>query len=106
MDEWQLHFSKQFNNLFNGVRQICKHKMQAEFFNAMMPAHQKGRRGPSMLHVTVDIKIQKQLSQGHIEKIGVCSDKYFVLPIINTVKKEGSVKLALDLRELEKKTGR
>ena len=76
--------------------------MQAEFVNAMMPVHQKGRCGPSTLHVTVDKETQKLLSQGHIEKIDVCSDKYFVSPIIITVKKEGSVKLALDLRELKK----
>ena len=31
-----------------------------------------------------------------------CSDEYFVSPIVITVKKDGSVKLALESRELNK----
>ena len=31
-----------------------------------------------------------------------CSDRYFVSPIVITVKKDGSVKLALESRELNK----
>ena len=42
------------------------------------------------------------MQQGHIEKLEECSDKYFVSPIVKTVKKDGSVKLALESRELNK----
>ena len=42
------------------------------------------------------------MQQGHIEKLGECSDKYFVSPIVITVKKDGSVRLALESRELNK----
>ena len=50
----------------------------------------------------VDTEIDKLLKQGQIEKLTECSDKYFVSPIVITVKKDGSVKLALESRELNK----
>ena len=50
----------------------------------------------------VDKEISKLLQQGHIEKLEECSDKYFVSPIVITVKKYGSVELALESRELNK----
>ena len=42
------------------------------------------------------------MQQGHIEKLEESSDKYFVSPIVITVKNDGSVKLALESRELNK----
>ena len=42
------------------------------------------------------------MQQGHIGKLEECSDKLFVSPIVITVKKDGSVLLALDSRELNK----
>ena len=50
----------------------------------------------------MDTEIDKLLKQGHVEKLKECSDKYFVSPIVITVKKDGSVKLALKSRELNK----
>ena len=52
------------------------------------------------LQEKVDAEIDKLLQQGHIEKLTECSDKYFVSPIVITVKKDGSVKLALESREV------
>ena len=50
----------------------------------------------------VDKEIDKLAAQGHIEKLQECLDRYFVPPIVITVKMSGSVKLALKLRELNK----
>ena len=47
---------------------------------------------PITLQDKVDNEIIKLLRQGHIEKLNECSDKYFVSPIVITVKKDGSVK--------------
>ena len=55
---------------------------------------------PITLQDKVDKEIDNFLRQGHIEKLNECSDKYFVSPIVITVKKDGSVKLALESREL------
>ena len=57
---------------------------------------------PITLQDKVDKEISKILQQGHIEKQDECSDKYFVSPIVITVKKDGSVKLALKSWELSK----
>ena len=102
LDDWQTHFSKQFQHLFRRVGRIRNYKVQAEFFKNLTPIQQKGRRVPITLQEKVDKEIEKLLEQGHIQKLEECSDKYFVSPIIITVKKDGSVKLALESRELNK----
>ena len=76
--------------------------MHADFFETLTPIQQKGRKVPITLQDKVDKEIDKLLRQGHIEKLNECSDKYFVSPIVVTVKKDGSVKLALESRELNK----
>ena len=55
-----------------------------------------------MLQDKVDGEIDKLLKQGHIKRLEECSDKRFVSPIVVTVKKDGSVKLAQDVLELNK----
>ena len=102
LDDWQRHFSKQFNHLFHRVGLIRKYKVQAEFFKNLIPIQQKCRRVPLTLQEKVDKEIEKLLEQGHIQKLEDCSHKYFVSPIVITVKKDGSVKLALESRELRK----
>ena len=42
------------------------------------------------------------MQRGLIEKLEKCSDKYFVSPIVITVKKDGSVEFALESRKLNK----
>ena len=101
MDQWQLYFSKLFPKLFT-VGKFRNYKVQAEFFKNLVPVQQKGRRVPVTLQEKVDKEINKLLTQGHIEKLKECSDRYFVSPIVITVKKDGSVKLALESRELNK----
>ena len=54
-----------------------------------------------MLHKLSD-ELNKPSNQGHIEKLQECSDKNFISPIVITVKKEKSVKLALDSKVLNK----
>ena len=102
MDQWQSYFSKLFPKLFTRVGKIRNYKVQAEFFKNLVPVQQKGRRVPVTLQEKVDKEIDKLLTQGHIEKLKECSDRYFVSPIVITVKKDGPVKLALESRELNK----
>ena len=102
LDPWQIYFSKQFINFFNRVGKIKNYKVHADFFEPLMPIQQKGRRVPITLQDKVDKEINKILPQGHSEKLKECSDKYFVSAIVIMVKKDGSVKLALESRELNK----
>ena len=57
---------------------------------------------PITLQDKVDGEIDKLTKQGNIERLEDCSDKYFISPIVITVKKEGSVKLVLEARKLNK----
>ena len=61
---------------------------------------QKGRRVPIQLQNQVDNEIQKLLKEGHIEKVDKIQDDVFIQPTVITVKKDKSVKIALDARAL------
>ena len=74
--------------------------MQAKFFEKLTPKQQTGRRVPITLQDKVDNEI---LKQGHFEKLEECSDKYLVSAIVTILKKDGSVKSALESKELIKK---
>ena len=50
----------------------------------------------------VDKEIHRLITEGHIIKVQECSDRHFVPPIVITVKKDGSIKLALESRDFNK----
>ena len=101
-DELQTYFSKLYPNLFTRIGKIRNAKVKAEFFENLKPIQQKGRRVPISLQDKVDKEIHRLMNEGHIVKLQECSDKYFVSPIVITVKKDASIKLALESRELNK----
>ena len=57
---------------------------------------------PISVQDKVDKEIDRLIKEGHIIILQECSDKYFVSPIVIRVKKDGSIKLALESRELNK----
>ena len=101
-DELQTYFCKLYPNLFTRIEKIRNAKLRAEFFENLKPIQQKGHRVPISLQDKVDKEIPWLINEGHIVKLQECSDKYFVSPIVITVKKDGSIKLALESRELNK----
>ena len=48
------------------------------------------------------IELEKLLNERHIEKLTNCSDQFFISPIVITVKKDQSIKIALDSKILNK----
>ena len=63
-------------------------------------SQQKGRRVPIQLQAQVDKEIKRLLEQRHFEKVDVIKDNVFIQPTVSTVKKDKSVKVALDARAL------
>ena len=61
---------------------------------------QKGRRILLQLQDKVDKEIKQLLEQGHIEKVDTIKDDVFIQPVVITVKKDRSVKIALDATAL------
>ena len=102
-DELQTYFCKLYPKLFPRIGKIRNAKTNlAEFLEKLKPIQQKGRPVPISLQDKVDKEIDRLINEGHIIKLQECSDKYFVSPIVITVKKDGSIKLVLESRELNK----
>ena len=72
------------------------------FHKNFTPTHQKSRRDPINLQPLVNDELKKLLAEKHITKLNSCSDKNFITPIVITVKRDKTVKLALDSEILNK----
>ena len=76
--------------------------MKTQFSQDFMPIQQKGRRIPVHLQERVQGELNKLMDQNHIIKLDKCSDRQFNGPIVITVKKDQTVKLALDSKKIIK----
>ena len=65
---------------------------------------QKGRPIPIQLQQSVGKETEKLIKQGHIEKANTIDENCIVRPAVITVKKDESVKFALDSRKLNEIT--
>ena len=64
------------------------------------PTKKRNTTNPSSTKSKFELK--KLLSEGHIEKLLNSSDQFFISPIVITVKKDQSIKIALDSKFLNK----
>ena len=76
--------------------------MKSKFHRKFTAKHQKGRRVPINLHPKVTIELDFLQKEGNIERLFSCSDELFISPIVFKVKKDQSIKLALDSKVLNK----
>ena len=65
-----------------------------------VPTQQKGRRVPVAFQSRVEADIHRLIAEGHIQKLRSCTDDQFISPIVITVKRDDSLKLALDSKQL------
>ena len=63
---------------------------------------QKGRKWSISLQDKVDRKTTREMQERHKVKLENFSEKNFVCPIVNTAKKDGSIKFALDSTKMNK----
>ena len=70
--------------------------MRTQFSKEFEPILHKGRRIPMHLQERVEAELNKLIDQNHVIKFYKCSDKQFISPIVITVKKDQTAKLALD----------
>ena len=96
----QIKLKQQFRDLFEREGKLNKHKVRLEFKQIAKITQQKGRRVPVQLQEAVQKEIERLLEEGHIEKVNEVIDKQFIQPVVITVKKDKSVKIALDARAL------
>ena len=67
-----------------------------------MVRQQKGRRVPIQLQDAVNEEVSRLLQEGHIVRVQELKEDVFLQPTVITVKKDRSVNIALDARELNK----
>ena len=91
-----------FPDLISRIGKSKVHMVRSKFHRNYTPSHQKSRRVPINLLDKVSDELNKLSEQGHIEKLQECSDKNIIFPIVITVKKDKSVKIALDSKVLNK----
>ena len=90
----------EFPNLFKRKGRVKNYEIKIKMKDDVRISQQKGRRIPIQLQNQVDDEIEKLLKEGHIEKVDKIQDDVFIQPTVITVKKDKSVKIALDARAL------
>ena len=99
---FKTRIAKQFPQLITRIGRSKIHIVKSKFHRNFQPKHQKGRRVHINLQEQVNNEIKKLLGEGHIEKLNNCSDQYFISPIVIIVKRDQTIKLALDSKTLNK----
>ena len=90
------------HELFERRGRIKHHKIHARLLKDAVIKQQERRRIPIQLQEPVRREISRLLQEGHIVKVGKIKENVFLQPTVKTVKKDSSVKIALDARELNK----
>ena len=91
-----------FPGLISRIGKSLKESVESTFHKHFTPTHQKRRRVPINLHPLFNAELKKLFEERHIIKLNSCLDKNLISPIIITVKRDKTVKLALDSKILNK----
>ena len=95
-----------FPKLFTRKGRVKNYEIKIKMKDNARISQQKGRRVPIQLQNQGDAEINKLLKEGHIEKVEKIRDDVFIQPTVITVKKDKSVKIALDARALNDYTAK
>ena len=99
---FKTRIANQFPQVISCIGRSKSHIVNSKFHKIFQPKHQKSRRVPINLQDRVNSEIKKLLAEGHIEKLNNCSDQYFISPTVITVKRDQTIKLALDSKIINK----
>ena len=94
--------AKQFPGLVKRIGRSINHTVKSKFRTNFTPIHQRGRRVPIQLQNQVEQELKKLQENGNIIKLDKCSDKNFISPIVITIKRDKTIKLAMDSKILNK----
>ena len=76
------------------------HLAKSIFKSEYTRSQDKGRRVPLHLIEKIENELKKLIDEKQIIKLEKCSDELFISPVVITVKKDKSVKIALDSKKL------
>ena len=89
--EFKEQIAKTFPVLISRIGRSKSHVAKSKFHKDFQPRHQKGRRIPINLQDKVNFELKNLLDEKHIIKLSSCPDKYFISPIVVTVKKDQTI---------------
>ena len=95
---------RKFHKLFNENHTVNNIEVDIQLKEGAKLIQQKGRSIAIHLQPAVEKEIEKLKDQGHIEKANDIDETCFVSPAVITIKKDKSVKIALDSRKLNEIT--
>ena len=96
----QSRHSKSLWQLISRIGRSSVHIVKSKFHKNFQPKHPKGRRVAFNLQDRVSTEIKKLIQEGQIENLNNFSDQGFISPTLITVKKDQTIKLALDSKIL------
>ena len=102
LESWKNLFYSKFKDLFDRQGESKNHTVSTKFKYPLCPIPEKGRRIPIHIQDKVQTELDKLLKEGHIEKLDKCTSDCFIAPIVITVKKDNSIKLALDAKPINR----
>ncbi len=91
--------NKKYTDLFKRTGRFNNHVVNTKFIRSFDAKQQKGRRIPIALQVKVAKEIKRLIKEGHVERLDNCTENQFISPVVITVKRDGSLKLAVVSRE-------
>ena len=98
--EFKAYISRQFSDLIKRSGRSKNFIINTYFNEPLKPIQVKGKRIP--IHLLPKLCIDQLLRDDHIEKLSRCSKDCFISPIVITAKRDGSIKLALNSKLLNK----
>ena len=99
---WKEKFFIKFKNLFERLGFSKNHIVSSKFKHPLCPIQEKGRRIPIRIQDKVEKEIEKLLTEGQITKLDKCTSDCFFPPIVITVTKDDSIKLALAAKPINR----
>ena len=100
--EFKTYISKQFPDLIKRTGRSKNFIVNTYFNEPIKPIQVKGKRIPIHILPKVKLCIDQLLRDGHIKKLSRCSEDRFISPVVITAKRDGSIKLALNSKILNK----
>ena len=94
---------RKFNKLFETNHTIKNTQVKIQTKSGCYPIQQKARPKPCHLQQDVKNGLDRLVNSGHLERLETIEEDCFVSPVVITVKKNKTVKIALGGRKLNEK---
>ena len=104
MDKKMIKLQDDFKGLFHNNKKIKNISVKVHLKDGAQIIHQKGRPVPIHLQDQVALEIKRLIKHGYLERATQITVDCFVSTAVITLKKDKSIKIALDSRKLNEVT--